>query len=529
MTVTTSSSPTSATDTVAETQSVKGTTDAAIIIIPTTLVYFLLMLDGSIISVAIPAITSEFDSLLDIGWYGGAYQLASSAFQPLSGKIYTYFSTKWSFLAFFTVFEIGSALCGAAQSSNMLIVGRAIAGLGSSGLMNGALTIIAAILPPHRQPIVMGINVGLGQIGIACGPLIGGAFTQYVSWRWCFYINLPLGAVVAALLLFVNIPESQYKPPVREVFRTAVHSLDLPGFILIAPAAIMFFLALQWGGNQHPWDSSVVIGLFERRRGDEAMVPFNMLKMRIIWSASATMFFFMGVLFTANYYLPIYFQAVKDDSAVMSGVHILPTIIAQVVFAMTSGTMVEQRGYYLPWVLSGTVISSIAYGLLSMLSPSTSVGRWIGFQVLYGTGCGAAATGSYIAIQNLVAAPQIPVAMAIMIFCQNLGGAVFLIAAQTIFSNVLRDEITKHVPGVNANLIIAAGARSIRNLVSGEQLARVLEAYSTAIDSVMYLGVGISVASFVFAWGLGRLRRERGKERCNSQNEGGFILFYGCI
>lgn len=255
----------------------------------------------------------------------------------------------------------------------MLIVGRAIAGLGSSGLMNGALTILAAILPPRRQPIVMGVNVGLGQIGIACGPLIGGAFTHYVSWRWCrsilcphkgdalsanpelpagFYINPPLGAVVAGLLLFVTIPESQYKPPVREVFRTAVHSLDLLGFVLIAPAAIMFFLALQWGGNQHPWDSSVVIGLFvgaggtfivfllwERRRGDDAMVLFNMLKMRIVWSASATMFFFMGVPFTANYYLPIYFQAVKDDSAVMSGVHILPTIIAQVVFAVTSGAM----------------------------------------------------------------------------------------------------------------------------------------------------------------------------------------------
>lgn len=176
-----------------------------------------------------------------------------------------------------------------------------------------------------------------------------------------FYINLPLGAVVAGLLLFVTIPEAQYKPPAREVFRTAVNSLDLPGFILIAPAAIMFFLALQWGGNQHPWGSSVVIGLFvgavvtfilfllwERRRGDDAMVPFNMLKMRIIWSASATMFFFMGVLFTANYYLPIYFQAVKDDSAVMSGVHILPTIISQVVFAMTSGAM----GEFLPLLFS---------------------------------------------------------------------------------------------------------------------------------------------------------------------------------
>lgn len=148
----------------------------------------------------------------------------------------------------------------------------------------------------------------------------------------------------------LRIPEATPKPPVRQILSTAVQSLDLQGFCLVAPAAIMFFLALQWGGNQYAWDSSTVIGLFvgagatfilfllwEHRRGDEAMMPFFMIRKRIIWSASGTMFFFMGVLFVANYYLPIYFQAVKDDSAVMSGVHILPTIIGQIIFAMSSG------------------------------------------------------------------------------------------------------------------------------------------------------------------------------------------------
>ncbi|KAI4867402.1 MFS general substrate transporter [Hypoxylon rubiginosum] len=500
------------------------------IMVPTTLVYFLLMLDGSIVSTAIPAITSEFNSLLDIGWYGSAYQLASSSFQPLSGKIYTYFSTKWSFLVFFFVFEVGSAVCGAAQSSTMFIVGRAIAGLGSSGLMNGALTMVAAILPPHRQPLVMGVNVGLGQVGIACGPLIGGAFTEYVSWRWCFYINLPIGAVVGLLLIMLRIPEATPKPPVRQILSTAVQSLDLQGFCLVAPAAIMFFLALQWGGNQYAWDSSTVIGLFvgagatfilfllwEHRRGDEAMMPFFMIRKRIIWSASGTMFFFMGVLFVANYYLPIYFQAVKDDSAVMSGVHILPTIIGQIIFAMSSGVFVEVLGYYLPWVLFGTAATSVGYGLLSMISPSTRVQDWVGYQIIFGVGCGAAATSSYIAIQNLVPAAQIPVAMAILIFCQNLGGAVFLIVAQTIFSNTLRDQIVQLVPDANAALIIAAGARSVRQVVSGEQLAGVLQAYSTSVDRVMYLGVAIGASAFAFACGLGwkdiRVeKRKRGRE-----------------
>ncbi|KAI1412496.1 MFS general substrate transporter [Hypoxylon sp. FL1857] len=487
-----------------------------IFLFPVTLVYFLLMLDGSIVSTAIPSITSEFNSLLDIGWYGGAYQLASSSFQPLSGKIYTYFSTKWCFLTFFFIFEVGSALCGAAQSSVMLIVGRAIAGLGSSGLANGVLTMISATIVPHRRPLYMGMMVGLGQIGIACGPLIGGAFTEYASWRWCFYVNLPCGAVVAALLLFVRVPEATPKSPPLEVLRTAMGSLDLVGFTLIAPAAIMFFLALQYGGNQYAWDSSTVIGLFvgaavtfvifliwESHKGVEAMLPPYMFRKQVIWSGSGTMFFFMGSLYIANYYLPIYFQSILDDSALMSGVHILPTIIAQVIFAMLSGVIVTRLGYYLPWVVTGTAVVTIAYGLLSRLTPFTPARDWIGYQILFGLGCGGAWTMSYVAIQNSVTAAQIPIAMAILIFCQNLGGAVFLLAAQTVFSNSLREQIETHVPGVNAEQIVAAGARSIRQLVSGEQLAGVLQAYSTSINNVMYMGIAVSGVSFALCWGLG--------------------------
>ncbi|KAI9684239.1 MAG: hypothetical protein M1822_005712 [Bathelium mastoideum] len=488
----------------------------ALIIVPVTFVYFLVMLDGSIVSTAIPQITDEFESLLDVGWYGSAYQLASSAFVPVAGKIYTFFPTKWSFLVFFTTFELGSALCGAAQSSPMLIVGRAVAGLGASGLMNGILTILAAILPPHKLPRVMSLNISLGQIGLACGPLIGGALTEYSTWRWCFYINLPIGAVVGILLILLRVPEIKPKPPIREILGTAVSKMDLAGLVLLWPAAIMFFFALQWGGDRYAWDSSVVIGLFvgaaatftlflgwEYRRGDDALLPFSMLRVRIIYSASATMFFFSGVLFVQNYYLPIYFQAVKNDKPLMSGVHILPTIISQVVLAMSSGTLIQKLGYYLPWALSGTALTTIAYGLCSLLSPMTPVRNWVGYQILSGIGNGAAASSSYIAIQNTVPASSIPTAMAILILCQNLGAAVFLTLAQTIFSNSLRSEIRKDAPGVSAAAVIAGGARMLRMLVSAQQLPGVLRAYSTAVDSVMYLGVGLGALAFVCAWGLG--------------------------
>ncbi|CAM1507800.1 Fc.00g046480.m01.CDS01 [Cosmosporella sp. VM-42] len=493
-----------------------------IILVPLTMFYFLVMLDNSIITTAIPSITTKFNSLLDVGWYGSAYQLASSAFQPVSGKIYTHLSTKWAFFVFVILFELGSALCGAATSSNMFIIGRAVAGIGSAGVLNGALTIIACILPPHKQAMVMGVNVGLGQIGVAVGPLIGGVFTEKVSWRWLtatslgFYINLPIGAAVMVLYVFTQVPEVTVKPPVREVLLNWFHLFDMVGFVLIAPAAIMFLLAMQYGGNTFPWDSSEVIGLFvgaavtlvvflfwEHRMGEDAMVPFYMLKKQVVWSASFTLFFMSGVLYVGNYYLPIYFQSVKNDSATMSGVHTLPSAVGQALLALMAGILIHALGYYLPWVIIGTIIASVGYGVLSLLEPDTPVAKWVGYQIPFGIGVGAAFAPSFIAIQNSISAAEIPVAMAIVIFTQYLGGATFLTGAQTIFANVLKNEIKDKVPGVDPNLVVAAGATAVRKVVTPEQLPGVLEAYATALSRVMYLGAGISVAALPFGCFLG--------------------------
>lgn len=485
---------------------------------PVTLTYFLFFLDLAVVSTATPAITSQFNSLIDVGWYGGAYQLGSSAFQPMAGKIFRYFSIKWSFLAFFVLFELGSALCGAAHSSAMFIVGRAIAGMGASGISTGALTIISAVLPPRAQAKFLGVNMGLGQLGLALGPIIGGLFTEYVSWRWCFYINLPVGGLVGILLLIFRIPEPEPKAPALQVLGTAVQALDLPGFMLISPAAIMFLLGLQYGGNQYAWNSSVVVGLlvgaavtfvlflfWERRKGDEAMVPFSMLTHRIVWSAAGNMFFLMASVLVADFYLAIYFQAIHDDPPFMSGVHMLPTTLGIVIFTMVSGTMIEMLGYYLPWVASGGAISAIGYGLLSLLSVDTPVSKWIGYQVLYGVGGGCMASGAYIAIQNLIPPAQIPTAMSILIFSQNMGGAVSLVAANAIFSNTLRHQLQDRVGQirVDPDVIASSGARSVRQLVSGDQLLPVLQAYSNSVDTVMYLGIAVSITAFAFAWGLG--------------------------
>ena len=363
--------------------------------------YFLVFLDLAVMSTVTPAVTSRFNSLLDIGWYGSAYQLGSSAFTPLSGKIYRYFPLKLSFICFFVVFELGSALCGAATSSTMFIVGRAIAGLGSSGIFNGTLVTVANVLPLQRRPAVMGINVGIGQLGLALGPIIGGAFTTNASWRWVFYLNLLCAPLVIGGVFLNDIPEAHQKPPPREVLATALKALDLPGFALVSPAVIMLLLALEYGGNQYAWDSSVVIGLlvgafatacvfvvWERRQGEGAMIPLAMVSNPVIRSAALTQFFKLAVVLIADYYLAIFFQAIRNDSPLMSGVHMLPASFGIVVATMVTGQMTQTTGYCLPWIIAGSVLAAAGYGALTTLDPTTPAPKWIGYQVLYGLGAG---------------------------------------------------------------------------------------------------------------------------------------------
>lgn len=187
---------------------------------------------------------------------------------------------------------------------------------------------------------------------------------------------------------------------------TAVKSLDLAGFALISPAAIMFLLALEYGGNQFAWDSSVIIGLlvgvaatftlflvWEYHQGDSAMIPFAMLRSAVIRSAALTQFMALGSTLVADFYLAIFFQAIRNDSPLMSGVHLLPATLGMVLSTVFTGAMTQVTGYYLPWVLAGSCLSTIGYGLMSALSPTTSTARWIGYQLVYGVGCGTGTSG----------------------------------------------------------------------------------------------------------------------------------------
>ena len=398
----------------------------------------------------------------------------------------------------------------------MLIIGRALAGMGASGLQNGAFTIIAGCVPMPKRPGLLGIIIGIGQLGLVGGPLIGGALTQYVSWRWCFYINLPVGGLVAVLLFMVRIPEQVAKPPPGQVVRDLHNMLDLVGFAIFAPASIMLLLAVQYGGNQYEWDSPVVIGLFcgagatfliwfawDYYRGDAAMIPLSMLRKRHVWSSCLVYGFLSAAMFSTSYWLPIYFQGVRGASPAISGVYLLPSILSQLIASVVSGRAVGYFGYQLPWSIACAVLTSVGYGLMSTLDPHTSTGHWIGFQVLFGAGRGLGLQMPLIAIQNLLAPAQIPTAMSIITFSSTFGGALFLSFANTIFSNSLQTLIPQDAPGVDVHAVVNAGAYGFRRVVPDGDLLGVLRAYAQSIDNVFYMCAALAVGCFVCSWGMG--------------------------
>ena len=237
------------------------TSKVLVIIAGLFLVIFLVALDRLIIGVAIPRITDEFNSLGDVGWYGSAYLLTTCAFMLVMGKVYTFVNPKWVYLGSLIVFEIGSTVCGAAPNSTALIIGRAVAGLGNAGLFQGAVIIIVYVVPLHKRPQYMGILGTVFGVASAVGPLLGGAFTDGPGWRWCFYINLPFGGLVFALLVFfLHIPPEMFKPE-RTTWKEKALRLDPIGTSFFLPGVVCLLLALQWGGVTYNWANARIIVL----------------------------------------------------------------------------------------------------------------------------------------------------------------------------------------------------------------------------------------------------------------------------
>ena len=266
-------------------------------------------------------------------------------------------SIKWVYLTAIGIFELGSLICGAAPNSVALIIGRAIAGIGSAGIFSGALIIVAYSVPLARRPMYTGFIGAVYGIASVAGPLLGGVFTDKATWRWCFYINLPLGAItVAVIIIFFHDPDRAAIATLE--WRQRIKEFDLEGTALFIPAIICLLLALQWGGTQHPWSNWRIILLFvlfgvlfagfiavQFWKQDQATVPPRIVKKRSVWAASFFAFCMGAFFLLLLYYLPIWFQAVKGASAVKSGIMNIPMVLTLVIVSVLGGVGVTVLGY----------------------------------------------------------------------------------------------------------------------------------------------------------------------------------------
>ncbi|KAF2464016.1 MFS general substrate transporter [Lindgomyces ingoldianus] len=454
---------------------------------------FLAALDNTIIATAIPKITNGFSSQADIGWYGSAYLLTQASVQLLFGKFYTVVSIKWVFLAAIGIFELGSLVCAVAPNSTALICGRAIAGLGAAGISSGAVIIITYSIPAPKRAMYTGLIGAMYGIASVAGPLLGGAFTDKVTWRWCFYINLPLGAVaVAVIILF-------FKPPHRTEtsklsFRDRISEFDLPGTAVFMPAVICLLLALQWGGTAHPWSNWRIILLLvlfgvlfcvwlrtQFWKGDTATVPPRLLKNRSIAAASWYIFSLGSYFLVLIYYLPVWFQAVKGTTAVESGIRNLPLILGLVIVSIISGIGVTVIGYYAPFMIASSIVSSVALGLMTTFTPDNGSNQWIGYQAMAGIGVGLGVQQPLIVVQSVLPLSQVSIGTSLMYFLQSIGGAIFVSIGQNVFANKLATDLAKYVPDLDPTIILQSGATSLQQSVPPQQLPLVQLAYNNAI------------------------------------------------
>ncbi|AEO57279.1 hypothetical protein MYCTH_2303238 [Thermothelomyces thermophilus ATCC 42464] len=471
----------------------------ALLILSVFLSMFLVALDRTIISTAIPAITDDFNSLNDVGWYGSAYLLSSCAFQLLFGKIYTLFSVKPVFVVSTLLFEIGSVLCGAAPSSIVFIVGRAVCGVGAAGLFAGTVVCIIYIVPLHQRPKVQGMFGAIFGIASIVGPLLGGAFTSNVTWRWCFYINLPIGGVsMAVVALFFRVPqrESDQLSLAEKILR-----LDIAGTAVLVPGVVCLLLALQWGGPTYPWNDGRIIALLvlagilsaayvavQAIFTATSTIPGRIIRQRSIASGLWATVCINSASFIFVYFLPVWFQAVRGVSPVDSGIRLLPIMLATVVGSILGGFLNARVGYYAPLAIVGTCVMAVGAGLLTTLQVDTGPGGWIGYQVLFGLGMGGCFQAPNLAVQAALPQADVPVGLALMTFGSSVASAIFVSVGQNVLTNQLVRRLSG-LPGFDVGLVTSGGATALLDALPARSRGPALVAYNEALREVFRVGL----------------------------------------
>jgi MFS family permease len=485
---------------------------------------FLYAIDATVVAAVQPLIVTEFDAVDKLAWLSVAFLLAATATNMIWGRIYTQFNSKWLYLGSVFLFEVGSAICGAAPNMNVMIVGRAICGVSGSGLYVGVMSLIAVTTTMAERPLYVSATGITWGLGIVLGPIVGGGFSlSNVGWRWSFYINLFIGAVCAPAWLLL-LPSKDPRPGVS--YKQRFSELDYVGAALLIGALTSFVLAINWGGVTYSWDSGRIIGLFVASgilftilgvqqvlttftTPARRLIPVQFFHSRTVLILFSTTAASGAAAFIPIYFVPLFFQFTRNDNALDAGVRLLPLIIVMVVVVLANGILMAKFGYYMPWYTVGGLFTVAGSALMFTVDPNTSVSKIYGYTVLIGLGVGMYLQASFSVAQAVVEPENVPPAVGFITCAQFLGITVALAIANNVFLNQSAEGIQKILPEMFHQDIQAAieGATSnfVKNLSPDLQkrvLGAIVDAISTTYALVIAAGALVTVLSLV-------MRREK--------------------
>jgi EmrB/QacA subfamily drug resistance transporter len=480
-----------------------GVRREVLIILPGLLLAIMLaMLDQLVVSTALPRIVGDLGGVTHLSWVVTAYVLASTVTTPLYGKLGDQFGRKRWLMIAIVIFLAGSALSGLAHSMDQLIAFRALQGLGAGGLLTGAIATIGDLVSPRERGQYMGYIMGVMTLAMIAGPLVGGYITENFSWRWIFYINMPIGgAALVYLAATMHLPLHRVK-----------HKIDYAGAIALAIAATSIILMTTWGGTQYAWGSVQVIGLivlailstaaflaFERRAA-EPILPLGVFRNRN-FSIAIAMSFLLGLaLFGALTFLPLYQQTVQHLSPTTSGLMLIPMMLGSTVTALISGQVTTKTGRYKVLPIIGAGMMTLGMYLLTGIGLHTSLVTMGVYFAVIGLGMGFLMQITTLVAQNSVAPQEMGVASSARTFFQQIGGSLGVAAFGAVFARRLVESLTAHLPGTHMNIKGAQLNPATVNHLPGLVREDFFVAITHAVTGVFWLVVPAAAIVFVLAF-----------------------------
>jgi len=462
-------------------------------------------LDQTIVSTALPTIVGDLGGISKLSWVVTAYLLASTVVGPVYGKLGDLYGRKVVLQSAIAIFLVGSALCGISQNMTELIVLRAVQGLGAGGLIVVTIAVVGDIVPPRDRGRYQGYFGAVFGVSTVIGPLLGGFFVDNLSWRWIFYVNVPIGLIALAVIAVAFQPRTDQTK----------HAIDYLGAALLAGGLSAIVLYTSLGGTTYGWGSPQLIALvvaglvmlaaflFVEARAAEPILPLEIFRNRVFSVTSAVGFIIGLALFGAVTYLPLYLQDVKGHSPTTSGLLITPMMAGLLITSIASGQLISRFGRYKPFPIAGTAITAVGLVLLSRLQVDTSTLVAGGYMLVLGLGLGLVMQVLVLAAQNAVDYKDLGVASSGSTLFRQIGGSIGVAVFGAIFANQLASNLAGTLP-VGAHVTATPNPAALKQLPSPVHAAYV-SALTDALHPVFLAAAGIAVLAFLLTWLLPEL------------------------